>query len=54
MTRAAFSGALSLRRSAMFARILLFGCLAAVALTASSVNAQTLHKSIMPDGSVVY
>ena len=38
----------------MFSRILRLGCLAAVALTASAVNAQTMHKSIMPDGSVVY
>jgi hypothetical protein len=38
----------------MFTRILVNGCLAAVFLTVSSVNAQTLHKSIMPDGSVVY
>jgi hypothetical protein len=38
----------------MFARILVSGCLAAVVLTASSLDAQTLHKSIMPDGSVVY
>jgi len=38
----------------MFARILVSGCLAAVALMVSSVDAQTLHKSIMPDGSVVY
>lgn len=38
----------------MFTRILVSGCLAAVALTTNPVSAQALHKSIMPDGSVVY
>lgn len=38
----------------MFARILAAGCLIAVALPIAPAPAQTLYKSIMPDGSVVY
>jgi len=38
----------------MSARILLFGCFIAIALFFQPVSAQTLYKSIMPDGRVVY
>ena len=38
----------------MFARILVVGCLIAVALPVPLASAQTLYKSIMPDGRVVY
>ena len=38
----------------MFARILVLGFLTAVALAIDPVSAQTMYKSTMPDGSVVY
>jgi hypothetical protein len=38
----------------MFARILAIGCLIAVALPIHLASAQTLYKSTMPDGRVVY
>jgi hypothetical protein len=38
----------------MFARILAIGCLMAVALPIHLASAQTLYKSTMPDGRVVY
>jgi len=38
----------------MSARILTSGCLIVIWLLAQSVAAQTLYKSIMPDGRVVY
>jgi hypothetical protein len=38
----------------VFARILAVGCLIAAALLAHAASAQTLYKSIMPDGRVVY
>lgn len=38
----------------MFARILVLECLIVAALTVSPVSAQTLYKSTMPDGSIVY
>lgn len=38
----------------MFARILLAGCLIVFSLLNGPVAAQTLYKSIMPDGRVVY
>ncbi len=38
----------------MSARILATGCLIVIALLVQSVPAQTLYKSIMPDGRVVY
>lgn len=38
----------------MFARILVFGCLTAAALMIAPISAQTLYKSTMPDGRVVY
>lgn len=38
----------------MFARILAIGCLIAVALPIHLASAQTLYKSTMPDGRVIY
>ena len=38
----------------MFARTLLSGCLIVIALLAQSAAAQTVYKSTMPDGSVVF
>lgn len=38
----------------MIARILILGCLITVALPIDRVSAQTLYKSTMPDGRVVY
>lgn len=38
----------------MSARILLSGCLLVMALFTGAVSAQTVYKSIMPDGSVVF
>jgi hypothetical protein len=42
------------RRATMSARILASGCFIAIALLVQPAAAQTLHKSIMPDGRVVY
>ena len=38
----------------MFARILVLECLIIGVLTVSPASAQTLYKSTMPDGSIVY